>query len=298
MNAQTTIPSNIAAIIEQKELALLAKHEAEQKQKQEERNAQIALGTEKLHKIIADTLNLVPEWLHPYDVTEKAFDEDDLARLGRGSEPNTKQLDFIVPGLAPIQFQWVQVRGTENFVGQWRSAQAYNQWREYGPAVPRLEFTQNSYWRNDLEFILVEAKEEFEEFELNTTEFVKQRAEETLRTEEQQKREEEADARRAADQLERESEELELFNFFKNDPIAVHLLKAFVLLRDERSTFEQRLYEADETMYSIEARWSRRAEELRRQADEAERRAEEEKYRLQSDLDDAEAKLKKAQRGW
>ena len=76
------------------------------------------------------------------------------------------------------------------------------------------------------------------------------------------------------------------------------MLKAFVFLRDERSTFEQRLQDADETMSSIENRWSNRAEELRRQADDADRRAEDERRRLQDDLDDAEAKLKKAERGW
>jgi len=51
-------------------------------------------------------------------------------------------------------------------------------------------------------------------------------------------------------------------------------------------------------MYGMEDRWSRKAADLRRQADEYQRHAEDEKSRLQSDLDDAESKLKNAKRGW
>jgi hypothetical protein len=94
------------------------------------------------------------------------------------------------------------------------------------------------------------------------------------------------------------AEETALFNAIKDDPIAIHMLKAFVLLCDERNAFEQRINEMDEFMFGIEERWSRRAADLRRQAEDIERRAQDEQYRLQSDLDDAESKLKKAQRGW
>jgi hypothetical protein len=129
------------------------------------------------------------------------------------------------------------------------------------------------------------------------------RKEELAKLREQHQQDDEAYGERVAEQFEAErqrqkSEEQALFDAIKSDAIAVNLLKAFVLLRDERSHFETRLQEADETMYSIEDRWTRKATELRRQADEFQRRAEDERHRLESDLDDAEAKLKKVERGW
>jgi hypothetical protein len=48
----------------------------------------------------------------------------------------------------------------------------------------------------------------------------------------------------------------------------------------------------------MEERYSNRLAELRQQNEAAERNAQYEKDRLQSDLDDAESKLKKAERGW
>ena len=121
------------------------------------------------------------------------------------------------------------------------------------------------------------------------------------KAEREAKREEEADARRAAEREQEKSEERELFNLFKDDAVAINLMKAFMMINQERSMFEAQINDANETMYSIEERWTRRAEDLRRQANDAQRRADEERDRvssLQSDLDDAENKLKKTQRGW
>lgn len=104
-------------------------------------------------------------------------------------------------------------------------------------------------------------------------------------------------AEEAAIEKSRLAEETALLNSIKDDPIAIHLLKAFVLLREERGAFERRIEEMDDQMYGMEDRWSRKAADLRRQADDVERRARDEQSRLQNDLDDAEAKLRKAQRG-
>ena len=298
MSAQNQIPSDIAAIIEQKRLALRAKFEAEKQQETAQRNSEIATGTEVVEKAIAEALKAVPEWLHPYDVTKTNFDANDLARIGSGSTLNSLHLEFHIPGLAPIQFRSQKVKGTENVSSQWRSAQSYLQYHEYGPNEPALGFTNSSYWLTDLEYILVEALDKLQDFEANQAEYNRDLEANRARAAQDLKREEEADARRAAAQQQAAAEELQLFNTFKNDPIAIAFLRAFQMINEERSTFTDQIESANYHMYSMEERWSRRAEDLHRQADEAQRRAEDEKYRLQSDLDDAEAKLKKAQRRW
>ena len=65
--------------------------------------------------------------------------------------------------------------------------------------------------------------------------------------------------------------------------------------------FEAQVADANNSMYSMDERWSRKAAELRRQADDAQRRAEEERNRassIEDDLDDAQKKIKKMERGW
>ena len=109
---------------------------------------------------------------------------------------------------------------------------------------------------------------------------------------EQRKREAESD-QRVDEQLKTEKSEAEqLFEVFKDDPVAVHLLKAFLMVHQERRMFDQRVSEADETMYSLEERWSRKAADLRRQAQDAERQAEDEHRRV-NDLEDDLSKVKK-----
>lgn len=290
------IPTEIAKIIQEKEQSLRAKHQAEEKQKLEKRNAFISQGRDMLELGIAATLLYVPKWLHPYDVTEKTFDDNDLRNIGERNQLEIGELQFHIPGLAPIQFKLEKVKETEPITLKWRSAQAYTDWREYGPAVPRLGFNNSSYWREDLEFVLVEAKKQLDEFEALTAEFKKQHEEESSRAEQQLKREEEADVHRVAERQEKESEELQLFNQIKNDPVVLTLLRAFQMINQERSVFASQIEDANESLYSMEEFWSRKSADLRRQADDAQRRAEEERYRLQSDLNDAEDKLSQTQK--
>jgi hypothetical protein len=61
--------------------------------------------------------------------------------------------------------------------------------------------------------------------------------------------------------------------------------------------YMERISDADDTMCSMEERWSRKAADLRRQAQEAERRAEEERNRA-SDLEDDLEKAKKNAKRW
>lgn len=282
-------------------ITLIGAYEEAQRIEKENQEREQLRKTEEINvkgKAIADqwidaAFQRIPEWLHQYYASEaNALDYHRIVD-GRESEKDLC-LTFKVPGLAQIQFKG----------DQWRSE--FCGWnRGYEDSEPYIHFGRDSYWRSSFEATLVVAKRVMEEHQNNLTQYEAEqaryfkRASEEAQLEEkiEKKIQEEKEQKRAAEQAEEDA----LLQVLKNDPVAIHMLKAFVLLRDERSTFEQRLDEMGEEMYSIENHYSRKAADLRRQADEAERRAREEESRLrsvQNDLDDAEEKLKKAQRGW
>lgn len=264
--------------------------EREQQRLTEETNAK---GKAIVDGWIEKAFQNIPKWLRQYYVSEAS--NFDFHRVIQGWDHEKDMvLSFNIPGLAQIQFR----------NGEWRSeTSGWN--RGYEDAEPYIHFGRDCYWRSSLEATLVVAKGVMQEhqnnliqYEAEQARYFKQAAEDAQLEEQIGKKiQEEKEKQMEAEQAEEDA----LFQALKNDPVAIHMLKAFVLLRDERSTFEQRLDEMGEEMYSIENHYSRKAADLRRQADEAERRAREEQSRLQSlqsDLDDAEAKLKKVQRGW
>ena len=296
MNNQ--IPPIIADIIENKRQML----EEEQYQKQQEEQHKIEQwqidGKNKFDEFIAEALLLVPEWLRPY----VNVDDVDYERIGKGWQ-SVKSIDlyFSVPGLAMIVFD------PEKKLFRVPHAHWHEEW-DGSVEKPTWNFN-GSYNMSDPGEVLVEAQTQMqiyqdflEKHQVSLKEQIQKREKYEQEEVERELRSVEAGHQRQLKEIAQKSEEQALFDAIKNDPIAIHLLKAFVLLRDERSHFEQRLEEANDSLYSMEDRWSRRAEELRRQADDAQRRADDEKYRLQSDLDEAEAKLKKskqqAERGW
>lgn len=295
MNDKSVVPEFIASLIDQKRQALEEERRQKEEAEQREQEQQEAQGKAKYQEFLEESLLKVPEWIRTY----VALSDVNYVRIGKGWD-RVENLDlfFSIPGLAAIAFDPQKAN--------WRAMRA--NWSPSWDEEPRLEFTNNSYWRSDLEYTLIEAHQAQEEYNQYLHQYAEQREERARRAEkylqeeaQQAAREGEAQIQKELEQAQEKAEEQALFDAIKHDDIAIHLLKAFVLLRDERSGFEQRIYEMDETMYSIENRWSRRAEELHRQADEAQRRAEDERSRLQSDLEDAEAELKKAQRsqrGW
>jgi hypothetical protein len=295
MTTEKQIPSEIEDIILEKKFAIEQEHHRKLEEDARAQAELILSGQLKFAEYFKQSLTKLPEWIRPYvNLTDHA---PDYERIGKGWD-RVEGIDLYIsiPGLATIIFDPQK--------GQYRSAVAHwhnASWEE----EPRIVFGNSSYWRNDLEYTLIEAQREFQEYQKDLAQFAiarEEKAREWARRDEYEKAAEaraaEAAAKREIEQAKEKAEEQALFEALKGDPIAMHLLKAFILLRDERSTFEQQIYAADEAAYSIENRWSRKAEELRRQAAEAERRAEDEKSRLQSDLDEIEAKLKKSQRGW
>jgi hypothetical protein len=299
MNTENQIPAEIAAIIKRKEQSLLEeKRQQEVAQQRATEEAQVQ-GQIKFNEYLQDTILKTPEWIRPYLDLQYEGGPDYL-RIGKGFDHvETLSLFFSIPGLAEIEF--------DPKLNQWRcEVSGWN--RNYGDAEPYIHFGNNSYWRGDIECVLREARRERRDYDQCLSEYAVQMEEQAKRAEAyaleqkiQEAKEAESYLRHDLKRQQEQTEEQALFDAIRHDPIVIHMLKAFVLLRDERNTFEQRLMDADETMSSIENRWSRRAEELRRQADEAQRRADDEKARIQSDLEDAEAKLVKEHRknnGW
>lgn len=290
MEEQTKVPAEIASIIDQKRQAMQAERQRLEEEESRKVNAAIEKGIVIWQDYLNTVVEAVPVWLWPY----KESDDIDFERMGHGWEkPASRSLCFDVPGLAPILFDAEKNRWKTPFA-------VWDQWEDSKP-----HFSYNSQWFDDLQRVLLDAEETQQNLEELERQYSEKMISKSQYSEGAAKREQESETRRAAEhaaeQAVRESEERILFNLFKDDPVAMNLMKAFLMINQERTTFNAQLEDANETMYSIEQRWTRRAEDLRRQAEHAQRMADEERDRasnLQYDLDDAEGKLKKAQRGW
>ena len=298
------VPSNIAEIIEKKRQALLAEHQAKEEKEKRERDEAEAIGKAKYDEYFQASLLKVPEYLRQYVMPGN--DEPDYYRIGNRWETPNDWFYFEIPGLAKILF----APNAKGEAWKYQTASPYEQRYGYnGETIyvePSLSFSDRQYgWTDDLDYALGCAHAELQEYQKYVEEYAAMQDEIAKLAEERQAsveakeaRDQERQARQELEKQQEQAEEQTLFDAIKNDAVAMNLLKAFVLLRDERSSFEQRLEDADSSLYNMEERHSRRASQLRHQADEAERRAEDERRRLQDDLDDAEAKLKKAERGW
>lgn len=290
------VPQEIQNVIDQYE-----KEIEEKKLSEDIAKATELLESEKKGKAIYDeflnsSLLLVPEWIRPFLDTNI---EIDFHRIAKGWDRTENMvLNFDIPDLAGIKFS-----PSKN---QWRCASAiFPRSYEYGLGAPYISFTDSSWWRESLpatlkiaKEVMAEHKENLAKYELDLLEDEKRRVRAEEQEAQRQAEQKKLDALFELKQQKEVSEQDALFDAIKDDAVALNMLRAFVLLRGERSHFETRINELDETLYFVEHDWSRRASELRRQADEAQRRADDEKRRLQSDLDDAESKLRKTKRGW
>lgn len=280
-------------------LALISIAEEEQATQQEQNEADALAEAEKATEALVEQAkqlfekvkHLIPDVILPYLLVD--------GRVPGHGDSNwwEKSLEFHIPGLAPIAmfFAGVIREDEQPKLSYWLVAGVCDlDWDQKTDICKTAGFSFESEFsykakagETNLRQVLLAAKIAFENKEDRQIELDQS----IVRHHKRMEKREQEEARVI-------SEEQALFEVIKNDPIAIHMLKAFILLRDERSAFEQRLEEMGEEMYGMENRWSRKAEELRHQAEYAERRARDEQSRLQSDLDDAEAKLKKAERGW
>lgn len=288
---ETQVPAEIDAIIERKRFELMeqkaAKDEAEQRKHQEAQTR----GREIYKEYMEQSLLEAPEWIRPYHNT--AVEEPDYWRLANGwDRAENIALYFSIPGLAMIEFN-PKMNNWRSQIAGWNT--------DYDDSEPYIRF--NSQYKDDLEFVLGVAEEQLRKYEEYMNQYAAKHIELMQRREAYllKERELEADAREAdlrseLNQQAQQAEEQLLLEILKSDSVAMAMLKAFVMIHQERNIFTAQIEDANNNLYSMEEHWSHKAVELRRQADDAQRRAEEEKYRLENDLYDAETKLKKAQK--
>jgi len=284
-----TVPTKIIQLIaiEEHQTRKQAEEKAakEYQEHEERRTAEQHMAEEYLVKV----LPMIPDVIQPY-VFLADFNNRNTKYELHWSE---RAIEFHVPALAPFIAVFTEEKEEIHFNGWKFSTVVEIDWDEDSNLCKEASFgfRNQSIETCEIEQVLRRslqiAVEQGEAQNRLNRQFASYEINESLRKKDKAEREAASFA-----------EEMALLNSIKDDPIAIHMLKAFILLRDERSTFEERIYEMDESMSSIENRWSRKAEDLRRQAGEMQRRADDEKNRLQNDLDDAETALKKAQRGW
>lgn len=290
MSKQIHIPEEIKFMIESFERAKAIEQDAKELAELVKAKKIKEDSETQLRELLEKVEHLIPAFIFPYLIP--SFESD------LNIEWWKRMLVFHVPGLAPIAMFFTGIiRDDEKpKVDSWCVAGVADlDWDEDIDLCRTAGFSFSTIDKVDADIsniyeLLWVAKKSFEDKEVRQIELDQAIVRYHKRIEKQEK-----------EKAHQVSEEQALFDAIKNDPIAIHMLKAFILLRDERSAFEQRLEEMGEEMYSIENHYSRKAADLRRQADEAERRASEKESNLrslQNDLDDTEEKLKKAQRGW
>jgi hypothetical protein len=305
MSTDNLVPTQIAQIIQNKRQALMEERNRKAEAEKREREETEAIGRAKHAEYIQAALLKVPEYLHQYLVPSS--EEPDYYRLGKDWERPDDWLYFQVPGLAKFLFA-PKAKGEAR---KFQVAEPYKQEHNYDGDViyvePSLKFDPHDHynWTNDVEYALGCAQAQMQKYqeylgswEAAQEEIAREAEQHKVMIQDQEVRGAEKAARRAHEEAQEKAEEQTLFDAIKGDAIALNLLKAFVLLRDERSHFESQLEHANDSLYFADERASRQIERLHREAAEAERRAESERSRLQDDLDDAEKKLKKAERGW
>lgn len=284
------VPQVISALIEIAEEDMGKKELQLKESALQEENEIEAVRRKETEEFFAEVLSQIPDVIRPFvDLTAWVKDSGLY-----GYSFLNRYLRFDIPGLAPIVISFRVVRDEQPEMVAWIVAGVVGGYfddgvGDYIDANYSLRDRYSNYIavnETEFRFVLLAAS-------TSATNLLKARSEKSYRIQLRDENERKREEKKAREDAEQRC----LFDALKNDGIALNLLKAFVLLRDERSHFESQLNEADETMSSIEDRWTRKASDLRRQADEAARKAEEERYRLESDLSDVESQLSKVKRG-
>ncbi len=188
MTDQLKVPDDVAVIIAEKKLAMEMEQKDKEVKEKAEHTARIDHGRKLLREQINKLLMDVPVWLRQYDVTEFEWDDDDLKRVGDGYS-NLKDivLVFHIPGLAPIQF--------DSQSNKWRAAHAYEEWNEHW-STPTIKFNNSSYWRSNLEYVLIEAEQEMQNYDEIQAQYEEHKRQAELRAMEETLREQEVEERR------------------------------------------------------------------------------------------------------
>jgi len=247
MNTQTEVPAEIATLIETKRQASLKERQQKAESEKREREEAEAIGKAKYDEYIQAALAKVPEFLHQY--VSGSDEEPDYFRIGKGWEQPKTWLHFEIPGLAQIMF----APNAKQSPWKCQTASPYEQRYGYdGETIliePSLSFSDGQYgWTDDIDYALGSAQGELqkyrkyvEEYEVKQDEIAKEREQRQAEAQVRAARDAEANAQRELQATREKLEEQALFEVIKNDPVVMHLVKAFILVMDERRDFNAQL---------------------------------------------------------
>ena len=260
--------------------------------RRKEKAAIVAIGKEKFAEWLPTILTRFPAWLLDYR-TETADMDDVYYRMGQKGWGWSYPFVFDIPGLARISYDLDRE--------YWVSVVAW----QYDTEEPTFISASGARTSKDLDAILLEARHQFIKYDKLMEDWnasIEQRKADQAERERQEQEAQEREALRTQVRQEREgkqrAEEAVLLDAIQNDPIMLVFLKAMVMIRDEKREFVDQLNDAYEAANFREERYQERLIQYRDRADEAERQAADERRRLEGERDEAEKKLKKAERGW
>ena len=178
MDINMQVPANVAAIIEAKQAAMAAETKEKEIRIAKEQSAAEANALQMIQDKLCEFEALLPPWILQYEATAEylnARDERNLLwSIGTGQQ-HLKTLVFKIPGLSLIEFSF-----DEN---QWRSS--FATWNDENPeTLPHFFFGRDAWWRNSLEYTLIEAQESGKEYQRLLAEREKTLAEQARREDE------------------------------------------------------------------------------------------------------------------
>lgn len=152
------VPANVAAIIAAKKMAMAEEAEEHKRQIAEAEAEAVAKAKTLIFEKMREFEEKIPQWMLQYERTAEFIntrDSYDLVMIGR-NQRTLRSLFFGVPGLSTIEFNFED--------DEWRSSSAG--WNGVKPeTMPYFYFGRDAYWRSSLEYVLVMAEEEGQEYQ-------------------------------------------------------------------------------------------------------------------------------------
>ena len=229
------IPEPIAEIVNAEELRIVEERKENEEKKEREKNLRSDRGRAYIDQYVDSKLALVPEYLRPFYLylrSDRSYEDLALA-WGAENENSDIGLDlvFYVPGLAPLVLE-VKTGVLSCYIALSNDEDDCAAWGDWPNACRRHKRPET---------VLAFAKEEFEKYQEIERKYEEDRERVRLQHVAKQAKAFEENAINAAIEEVEKSEEWELFNAIKHDPVAVQLLKAFVLTQQERNSFQQQI---------------------------------------------------------
>ena len=288
MNIQELIENGKEAIQIERALTEERRREAEEQERREQERE-----TAELHQALMKT---VPEILRPFV---------DLSAIELQPYALDRSFPVRIEGCTEIRVRCVRRGRRDDDTWQLAGYIVYLPIKNQHPDSFEVDWEGMRFGSDDLEKVVGTAALAFERGQQMQAKLDVQRAKcEAQRAawaREQENREMELECERAQERDEREAEFERMLGIVRQDPMALALLRAFIIAREDSGRLKARLSSMDDMVSSIERRYQERLETAQReaqsvadQARDLERRAwdAEEKARK------LEKEAKRAERGW